>query len=105
MAKADDKKTNKAVAAEKKADDGKLKALGLAMDQITKQFGDGSIGFGIDKLTRDSCTGGMIKYQKVIHDALDPKSETFRQLKEAQIKNMRRLDRALSKYTHIPAVK
>ena len=69
------------------------------------QFGDGSIGFGIDKLTRDSCTGGMIKYQKVIHDALDPKSETFRQLKEAQIKNMRRLDRALSKYTHIPAVK
>ena len=43
MAKADDKKTNKAVAAEKKADDGKLKALGLAMDQITKQFGDGSI--------------------------------------------------------------
>lgn len=26
-----------------KADDGKLKALGLAMDQITKQFGDGSI--------------------------------------------------------------
>lgn len=26
-----------------KSDDGKLKALGLAMDQITKQFGDGSI--------------------------------------------------------------
>lgn len=26
-----------------KTDDGKLKALGLAMDQITKQFGDGSI--------------------------------------------------------------
>lgn len=26
-----------------KEDDGKLKALGLAMDQITKQFGDGSI--------------------------------------------------------------
>lgn len=26
-----------------KKDDGKLKALGLAMDQITKQFGDGSI--------------------------------------------------------------
>ena len=25
------------------ADEGKLKALGLAMDQITKQFGDGSI--------------------------------------------------------------
>ena len=43
MAKADDKKTNKVVAAEKKVDDGKLKALGLAMDQITKQFGDGSI--------------------------------------------------------------
>ena len=43
MAKADDKKTNKAVAAEKKADDGKLKALSLAMDQITKQFGDSSI--------------------------------------------------------------
>lgn len=29
--------------AEKTGDDGKLKALGLAMDQITKQFGDGSI--------------------------------------------------------------
>lgn len=28
---------------EKTVDDGKLKALGLAMDQITKQFGDGSI--------------------------------------------------------------
>ena len=28
---------------DKKVDDGKLKALGLAMDQITKQFGDGSI--------------------------------------------------------------
>jgi recombination protein RecA len=27
----------------KKVDEGKLKALGLAMDQITKQFGDGSI--------------------------------------------------------------
>lgn len=29
--------------AEKKIDEGKLKALGLAVDQITKQFGDGSI--------------------------------------------------------------
>ncbi len=29
--------------ADKKIDDGKLKALGLAVDQITKQFGDGSI--------------------------------------------------------------
>ncbi|MBM3210363.1 recombinase RecA [Candidatus Saccharibacteria bacterium] len=29
--------------APKKVDEGKLKALGLAMDQITKQFGDGSI--------------------------------------------------------------
>lgn len=28
---------------DKKIDDGKLKALGLAVDQITKQFGDGSI--------------------------------------------------------------
>lgn len=43
MAKADDKKAEKTVAAEKKVDEGKLKALGLAMDQITKQFGDGSI--------------------------------------------------------------
>ena len=44
MAKTDEKKavkTEKSVAAEKKIDDGKLKALGLAMDQITKQFGDG----------------------------------------------------------------
>ncbi len=32
-----------ASAAIKTTDDGKLKALGLAMDQITKQFGDGSI--------------------------------------------------------------
>ena len=45
MAKADDKKADMTVAAEvdKKVDEGKLKALGLAMDQITKQFGDGSI--------------------------------------------------------------
>ncbi|MDO4713038.1 MAG: recombinase RecA [Candidatus Saccharibacteria bacterium] len=47
MAKTDDKKaTTNAVAdapADKKVDEGKLKALGLAMEQITKQFGDGSI--------------------------------------------------------------
>ena len=43
MPKADDKKSGKTVTTEKKVDDGKLKALGLAMDQITKQFGDGSI--------------------------------------------------------------
>lgn len=37
-------KAKKAVSAdEKTVDDGKMKALGLAMDQITKQFGDGSI--------------------------------------------------------------
>ena len=35
-----DKKTKSTTA---KADEGKLKALGLAVDQITKQFGDGSI--------------------------------------------------------------
>lgn len=35
------KKTNNKVSV--KADEGKLKALGLAVDQITKQFGDGSI--------------------------------------------------------------
>ena len=46
----DDKAKNTTGAAKKpnekvqnKADDEKLKALGLAMDQITKQFGDGSI--------------------------------------------------------------
>lgn len=38
-----DKQTKKTEPATNKADDGKLKALGLAMDQITKQFGDGSI--------------------------------------------------------------
>ncbi len=38
--KASDKKVDDN---QKTADDGKLKALGLAMDQITKQFGDGSI--------------------------------------------------------------
>ena len=45
MAKQEDKakKTEATVAADKKVDEGKLKALGLAMDQITKQFGDGSI--------------------------------------------------------------
>ena len=38
------KKTDSKTLAEKPtADEGKLKALGLAMDQITKQFGDGSI--------------------------------------------------------------
>ncbi len=38
------KKTeSKTLAAKPTADEGKLKALGLAMDQITKQFGDGSI--------------------------------------------------------------
>ena len=38
------KKTESKTLAEKPtADEGKLKALGLAMDQITKQFGDGSI--------------------------------------------------------------
>ena len=44
MAKAENssKKTT-AEPTDKKVDDGKLKALGLAMDQITKQFGDGSI--------------------------------------------------------------
>ena len=38
------KKAEKAEMAEKATtNEGKLKALGLAMDQITKQFGDGSI--------------------------------------------------------------
>lgn len=41
MAKKADKTDAKTT--ESKVDDGKLKALGLAMDQITKQFGDGSI--------------------------------------------------------------
>lgn len=42
MAKSDGASKKSAVA-EKTVDEGKLKALGLAMDQITKQFGDGSI--------------------------------------------------------------
>jgi len=38
------KKAEKAEMAEKATNnEGKLKALGLAMDQITKQFGDGAI--------------------------------------------------------------
>ena len=37
------KSDTKALADKPTADEGKLKALGLAMDQITKQFGDGSI--------------------------------------------------------------
>ena len=37
------KSDTKALAYKPTADEGKLKALGLAMDQITKQFGDGSI--------------------------------------------------------------
>jgi len=46
MAKSDSKTVNpekSSQASDKKIDEGKLKALGLAMDQITKQFGDGSI--------------------------------------------------------------
>ena len=43
-AQATDKASKKPTdTAQKKIDEGKLKALGLAMDQITKQFGDGSI--------------------------------------------------------------
>ncbi len=37
------KSESKTLAEKPTADEGKLKALGLAMDQITKQFGDGSI--------------------------------------------------------------
>ena len=37
------KSDTKALADKPTADEEKLKALGLAMDQITKQFGDGSI--------------------------------------------------------------
>lgn len=37
------KSESKTLAEKPVADEGKLKALGLAMDQITKQFGDGSI--------------------------------------------------------------
>lgn len=37
------KSENKVLAEKPVANEGKLKALGLAMDQITKQFGDGSI--------------------------------------------------------------
>ena len=40
MAKKSEPKTS---ADKPAADDGKLKTLGLAMEQITKQFGDGSI--------------------------------------------------------------
>ena len=40
MAKKSEPKTS---ADKPAADEGKLKALGLAMEQITKQFGDGSI--------------------------------------------------------------
>ena len=38
-----DKQKKSTSEVQSKADDGKLKALGLAMDQITKQFGDGAI--------------------------------------------------------------
>lgn len=37
------KKTEKTAVTDAPSNEGKLKALGLAMDQITKQFGDGSI--------------------------------------------------------------
>lgn len=73
------------------------------------QFGDensaNAIGFGIDTLTKPKIIEGMIKYQKIIHDALNPKGETFRQLKEAQVKNMRKLDKELSNYTKISPAK
>ena len=38
-----DKTKKTAMSVDKPSDEGKLKALGLAVDQITKQFGDGSI--------------------------------------------------------------
>jgi recombination protein RecA len=37
------KKTDKTVVAKVAASEGKLKALGLAQEQINKQFGDGAI--------------------------------------------------------------
>jgi recombination protein RecA len=43
MAKKADKTTAAASTTDTPSNEGKLKALGLAMDQITKQFGDGSI--------------------------------------------------------------
>ena len=43
MAKKADKTTDSTATAGASSNEGKLKALGLAMDQITKQFGDGSI--------------------------------------------------------------
>ena len=43
MTKADDTSKKATATTDKKTDEGKLKALGLAMDQITKQFGDGAI--------------------------------------------------------------
>lgn len=64
-------------------------------------FGDekdleNAIGFGVDNLTKNKCIEGMLKYQKALRNALNPKGETFRQLKEAQIEKMRKLDDAIT---------
>jgi len=69
-------------------------------NNIIYTFGDkndpeNAIGFGVDDLTKDKCIKGMRKYQKALRGALNPKGETFRQLKEAQIEKMRQLDVAI----------
>ena len=70
-------------------------------NNIIYTFGDkndpeNAIGFGVDDLTKDECIKGMLEYQQTLRDALNPKGETFRQLKKAQIKKMRKFDDAIT---------
>lgn len=54
--------------------------------------GYAEIGFGIDNLSKNSIIEGFQKYLGYIKTALDPQEETFRQLKDAQVKQLRKLE-------------
>lgn len=53
------------------------------------------IGFGIDKLDKDGIIKGFQRYLGYVKTALDPKEETFRQLKGAQVEKMEELEKQL----------
>lgn len=53
------------------------------------------IGFGIDELNREKILKGFQRYLGYVKTALDPKEETFRQLKDAQVKKLKELETQL----------
>jgi tRNA A37 N6-isopentenylltransferase MiaA len=108
--------------AEKVTEDGKSKALGLAMDQITKQFGDGAIMklgeshksdvdlFGSGALSIDLALGGGFPKGRIIeiygpessgkttltlHMIAEVQKKDPRRAQELDPKNRRRMVRAL----------